>query len=131
MSFSTLSAFANNRLTPVQYPEDARWTAGVFEVSQTIARGTVVANKGTNQVLVPFDATNTAAVGLLMYDIKTDSAGKVYLGGSTNAAANNIPTETAPYYVGGTFDPADLTGLDATSRANLNGRLLANGFFKF
>lgn len=128
---STLSSFANNRLTPVQNPEDARWTAGVFDVSQTLARGTVVANKGTNQVLVKFDATNTAAVGLLMYDIMTDSAGKVYTGGSTNAAENNIPVETAPYFNAGTFDPAELTGLDATSRANLNGRLLANGFFKF
>lgn len=129
---TTLSSYANNRLTPVQYPEDARWTAGVFDVSQTLARGTVLAPKGTNQVLVAFDgATNTAACGFLMYDIRTDAAGKVYYGGSTNAAENNIPMETAPYYVAGTFDVTELTGLDATSRANLNGRLLANGYFKF
>jgi hypothetical protein len=131
MSFATLATYANNRLTPVQYPEDARWTAGVFDVNLTLARGTVIANKGTNQTLVAFDTTNTASVGLLMYDIKTDANGQVYFGGSTTAGPENVPFDTAPYFVAGTFDVADLTGLDATSRANLNGRLLANGFFKF
>lgn len=131
---STLTNYANNRLTPALYPEDARWTAVAFEPSLTLARGTVVAPKGTNQTFLAYDgATNTAALGFLMYDIRTDVNGKVYMGGSTNAAeVNNIPQETAPVYTAGTFDTTELTGLDATSRANLNGRLLGNlGMFKF
>lgn len=127
---ATIATYANNRLTPVQYPEDARWTAGRFDVNLTLARGTVVAAKAaTPTLLVAYDdVTNVAAAGFLMYDIKTDANGMVYYGGSTTASPENVPMETAPFYVNGTFDPAELTGLTAAGKTALKARTLQNGF---
>lgn len=132
---TTLETWSNNRLTPAQYPEDARWTAGRFAVSQTIAAGTLLGKVTSGGLLKAYNDANSdgtqTAVGICMYDIVTDSSGNVFLGTSGTASSLNQPLgKTAPYFVTGTFDTADLTGYDAAGLADLNGKVLANGFIK-
>jgi hypothetical protein len=136
MSLATLATYSNNRITPAQNPEDARVTAGAFDLNQVLPAGQVLATKGntgtgTNTLLVALGGTNTHAVGILMYAINTDANGNVFLGGSTNASEVNPPFQTSPYFTAGTFDPADLTGWSATATTSLNMRITAAGFYKF
>lgn len=131
-----LEVFSNNRLTPVQYPEDARWTAGRFAASQTLAAGTVLGKLTAGGLLTDYDNAaadgSETAVGLLMYDITVDASGNVFLGtSSTVSAIHRSIGLTAPYFVAGTFDTADLTGYNAAGLTDLNGRVLPNGFIKF
>ena len=121
---------------PKQYPEDARWTAGRFTASQSLAAGTLVGKVTATGLLSAYNNANVngteTAVGILMYSIDVDASGNVFLGGSAVASSMNQPTgKTAPYYVSGTFDPADITGEDAAGITDLNGITLANGYIKF
>jgi hypothetical protein len=123
MALTTLEQYANSKLTPVQDPQDARWTAGVFGPSLTLAAGTVLGKKTADGKLYAYvdanaDGTQTA-VGYLMYAINTDASGQAYLGGSATASSLNPPFTTAPYFYAGTFDPADLTGNDAAANTDL------------
>ena len=131
---TTLEVYSNDRLTPAQYPEDARKTAGKLGVSLTLAAGTVLGKRTSNGLLYAYndaltDGTNVA-VGILEYATKTDSSGNAFFGDSTTASSLNVPHQTVPYFVSGTFDTADLTGYDAAALADLNGRVLASGFIK-
>jgi hypothetical protein len=231
---ATLEQYTNNRLQPAQYPQDARWTAGAFGASLTVAAGTCLGKKTSDGLLYAyaqpnvvqtlaitgtlsagsfrltvvdkdgkekvtnaiayngansdiqtaldaitaanaivvggtfatantftFSGTNYAAkpqglvavdisaltgatgatlsetttlpgtetgVGIAMYDFVTDAVGLCYFGTSTTGSSLNTPMQTMPYFVAGTFDPADLTGYDAAFLADVKGRLLANGF---
>jgi hypothetical protein len=120
-----------NILTPAQFPQDARWTAGRFAPSKTIAAGAYL-GKYTNTslstvgLLDNYSPSNTnglgTAVGLNMITLATDASGNVFnnSGMGTNANSLNLPALTSPYFTAGTFDPADLSGGDANALTNLN-----------
>jgi hypothetical protein len=131
--FSALSTYtAANILQPKQRPEDARQDAGVFGVSLTLAKGTVLGKKTSDGKLYAYNDSLTngteVAVGILMQSIITDSSGNVFYGDSATAGEFNPPHETAAYWQSGIFDTADLTGYDAAALVDFKGRVLANGF---
>jgi hypothetical protein len=122
-----------NVLTPVQFPENARETAFRIAPGLTLPAGQYMArySSDTNNAyigqLAAFSngATNGlgAAVGLNKYSLTTDASGNVYLGSGQGTAvvATTLltPLPTAPVYVAGTFDTADLIGGNATANTNM------------
>lgn len=131
--FQELQTYAmTNQLQPKQRPEDARQDAGAFGVSLTLVKGTLLGKKTSDGLLYAYldsltDGRNVA-VGILMYTIKTDSSGRIFFSDSTDMSELNPPHQTAPYWQSGIFDTADLTGYDANGLADMQGKVLANGF---
>jgi hypothetical protein len=109
---TTLETFGLNMLQPIQRPEDARQDACKFAASLTITKGQaigVATATGLGQQLVPGASDGTQNfVGFSMYDFLTDANGKVFFSDSTGATWRSTPWTTAPIWVKGIFDPADL-----------------------
>lgn len=131
--FAELATYAaTNMLQPKQRPEDARQDAGAFAASLTLAKGTVIAKRTSDGLLIAYNDSLTnggeVAKGILMYTIKTNSSGQVFFSDSTDASELNPPHQTAPYWQSGIFDTGDLTGYDAAALVDLNGTVRANGF---
>jgi hypothetical protein len=101
---------ALNMLQPVQRPEDARQDACKFKASITLIAGQSVGIKtstGLAEAMVPGASDGTQNfVGFSMYDFTTDSSGKVLFNGTTANWINSA--NTAPIWVTGIFDPADV-----------------------
>jgi hypothetical protein len=133
----TLDTISNARLQPAMWPEDARWTAARFTTSVTIARGTVLGKITATGVLAAYanansDGTETA-VAIAMYDMKTDANGRVYFVSGSTAAVETAEVKsflTAPVYIAGTFDAADLTGEDANALTDFKASTLFNGLIR-
>lgn len=127
-----LNSWNADKLEPAIYPELARTIAAQFPASTTIAKGTVLGKVTASGKLAAYNDSNTdgteTAVAISVYDVITDSAGKHYLGDSAVANPSNLPLDTVPVYIGGIFDPADLTGENANGLTDLNARTLPNGF---
>jgi len=70
-------------------------------------------------------------VGICQCTIKTDASGNVYFSDDAVPSTINPPHATAPLYVNGTFDTADLTGWDAAAATALKARTLNSGFVQF
>lgn len=122
-----LTTFTVKKLEPFQRPEDAVTQNVKFGNSLTLAAGTVLGRKTSDNKWYAYasgnaDGTQTAR-GLLMYDIATDASGNAFMG---SAAVSEFGQSdlTAPIYVGGIFAGADLTGMDATALASLNASLI-------
>jgi hypothetical protein len=124
-------------LQPAQFPEDARWTAGRFAPSLTLAAGTLLGKITASGLLAAYadansDGTQTA-VGILKFPIKTDANSRVFfITGSTAAVETDTvhSQNTAPYFISGVFDPADLTGSDAAGLTDLKASTLPSGFIR-
>ena len=132
---TTLQTFSPDLLVPSQFPEDARMVSWTFKVSQTYAKGTLLAKLATTGLLEAYTDATTAistCVGILAQSIKTDASGNVYYS-TTSAVASidNPPFLSAPVYVKGTFRTSDLTGYDAAALADLQGKVLPNGDIQF
>lgn len=130
-----LQTFAggSNVLSPAEFPEEAKWTAGAFGPSQTVLAGHVLAKSLADGLLYPYDGSNTnlaTAGGLNIFTLMTDASNRVYYGGSTNASPLNVPLETSPYFVAGTFDLASLTGWDDGASSSLGAIANPSGFIR-
>lgn len=126
--------YTNNVLTPAQYPENARTAAIAMAPDLALAAGTVLGiitadNVGAEYATANVDGTGTASA-LLMVDIVTDADGRVSMVGdiADPMAHNYQSNNTAPVFVKGVFDPADLIGWDADAAADMGAKLLPNGF---
>jgi hypothetical protein len=124
-------------LQPAQYPEDARWTAGRFAPSLTLAAGTFVGKITASGLLKNYDNAavdgSDVAVGILKFPIKTDANSRVFfITGATAAVETDTihSQNTAPYFISGVFDPADLTGSDAPGLVDLKASTLPSGFIR-
>jgi hypothetical protein len=133
-ALDTISMFG---LQPAQFPEDARWTAGRFAPNQTLAAGTLLGKITASGLLSAYvdanaDGTQTA-VGILKFPIKTDANSRVFfITGATAAVETDTihSHNTAPYFVSGVFDPADLTGSDAAGLVDLKASTMPSGFIR-
>jgi hypothetical protein len=109
---TTLETYALNMLQPMQRPEDARQDAMKFAASLTVSKGqavSVTTATALGSPLVPGATDGTQNfVGFSMYDFMTDANGKVFFADTTTATWRNTPWTTAPIWVKGIFDPADL-----------------------
>lgn len=110
---TTIETYALNMLQPAQRPEDARQDAMRFAASLTVRKGqavSVTTATGLGGVLVPGGSAGAQNfVGFSMYDFMTDASQNVFLSDSTTAGWRNSPLPTAPIWVNGIFDPADLS----------------------
>lgn len=131
MPTAATTTFSAHRCDPLYEGLDARELNVAIKASQTIARGTVVAEvdaaPGTYAAYASgaSDGTQTPK-GILVYDVVTDSSKNITAYGEFATTS-----KVTPIYVGGYFDIADLTtdgsaGITATAVAALNG-LVING----
>lgn len=132
---TTLETWNPARLEPVQYPQDARTDAARLGVSLTLAKGTVLGKRTSNNRLYAYndaltDGTNVACA-ILVHDVVTDASGNHYLGTTATASAFNLPQMDTSVYVAGCFDTADLTGYDTAAGTDLKVALLPSGYIKF
>lgn len=129
---TTLSTFAGAKLEPKSFPEDARVDAIRLGVSLTLAKGTVLGKRTSNNLHYAYndaltDGTNVATC-ILQYDVVTDANGKHYLGTNAVASEFNLPQMDTTAYVAGVFDTDDLTGYNAAAAADLHARVLPSGW---
>jgi hypothetical protein len=126
---TTIETYSQNPLQPVLFPGDQRTLAGVFGNSLTLSKGTVLGRKTSDGKLYAYASGNSdgtqTAVGILMYDIKTDASGNIFFGDSAVLSVNNPANTTAPYFICGTFDTTELTGWDATAATAMKASTLA------
>jgi hypothetical protein len=98
-----------------------------FGASLTIAKGTIVARKASDNKWYAYNDAGSGGLevarGIAMYSIVTDSSGNVFYGTSAVSEQGAFDL-TAPIYVSGDFNVADLTGLDANGLADLGGHLI-------
>lgn len=123
----TVHTFTGNCVQPAMNPDLARTVSVKFGNSLTLAAGTVVGRKASDNKFYAYNNANAdgteVARGILQYPIVTDASGNAYIG-ATAAVGEHGQTElTAPIYISGAFNVADLTGLDAAGLADL-GRLI-------
>lgn len=121
-------------LEPIEFPQDARTEAVVMGVSLTIARGTVLAKRTSDNKHYAYNdaLTNGTEVAkcIAKFDFVTDASGNVYLGTSATPSALNLPHSTAVVYVAGVFNSSELTGWDAAAAVDFHARLLPSGYYR-
>ncbi len=109
---TTIEINALNMLQPAQRPEFAMQDAIRLAASLTILKGqalSVTTATGLGGVLVPGGSGGAQNfVGFSMYDVMTDASQNVYFGDSATASWRNTGQQTAPIWISGIFDPADL-----------------------
>lgn len=128
------TTFTATRLKPYINPEDAITESVPFSASKTIAKGTVlgqVTSGGKYEAYDPAGSTGVeVARAILEVDITTDGSGNV-----TVSNELGVTYQTAPVYVGGTFQTSELTGLDDDAVEQLGGHLYSgdttSGVFTF
>ncbi len=132
---TTLNTYSFDKLEPKEFPELAAVDAVKFGASLTLAKGTVLGKKTSDDKHYAYNDSLTngtnVATCILMCAIKTDSSGNVYFGDSATAAIDNLPHAEAPVYIAGVFDTDDLTGYDAAAKTDLGGHLTPAGWLKF
>jgi len=127
MATSATNTFQNTKLEPARAC-DARTEAVPFGASLTVAKGTAVARKASDNKWYPYNDAGSGGLevcrGLAQYSFVTDSGGNVFYGTSAVSEQGTAGELTAPIYVQGDFFGADLTGFDAAAMADLNGHLI-------
>ncbi len=129
---TNVATFTPVKLEPYMNPAGARTIAMEFAASQTLARGTVIAQITASGKAKAYTDANTdgsgVAIGFLVYDIVVDSSGNIVYGPSGATADLTRGFEkTAPVYWKGNFLQSDLTGLDAAAITDMKGRALGVG----
>jgi hypothetical protein len=132
---TTLNTYSFDKLEPKESPELAIVDAVKLGASLTLAKGTVLGKRTSNNTHYAYndaltDGTNVATC-ILMQATKTDASGNCYFGDSATAAVDNLPHAEAPVYTGGIFDTDDLTGYDAAAKTDLGGHFTPAGWLKF
>lgn len=129
-----IETFSGVSLEPITNPEEAKTEAIVLGASLTLARGTVLGKRTSNNKHYAYndsltDGTETATC-ILKHDVKTDASGNVYYGDSAVPSAVNLPHATAVAYIAGTFNTSELTGYNAAALADFQGRLTSTGYLR-
>lgn len=131
-----IETYTGRKLTPAQYPHDARKAALPFGPNLTVSAGqTIAVNTTTNKgdVYANAGANGTGTwKGFSEYDFTTDANGKVQLGAAAGATvtAASILADSASIFISGTFDPNDLTNFDAAAITQSGAKTLQNGFLR-
>ena len=128
------TTYSADKLKPYADPDKAVTESVPFTASQTIAKGTVVAQITATGKFEAYDPAEDdgaeVARGIAVYGFTTDADGKV-----TVANETGVTYDTAPIYVGGIFQTNELTGLDDDAVTQLGGHLIqgdtSDGVFKF
>ncbi len=136
MPTTYVNAFSARKLEPLEAPQDLReMNVSIQAAGQgltvELARGTVlgqVAATGEYKAYSDADGLGEGigvARGILLYDISVDDAGHITYTTTAGATPEWGQTyDTVPMAYAGTFNVADLTGLDANGAADL-GRLVS------
>lgn len=131
---TTLSTLNASKLEPAEFPQDARIDAAQLGPSLTLAAGTVLGKKTSNNKLYAYldsatDGTQTA-VAILVYAVVTDASGNHFLGTNATASEWNLPHKDTSIYVAGTFRTTDLAGYDAAAGTDFHARVLPSAFIR-
>lgn len=123
----TIHTFTCQKLEPHMNPDQARTVAVVLGNSLTLAAGTAIALKTSDNKWYAYNDANSDGTqvcrAILQYPVATDSGGKHYIGAA--AASEHGQYElSAPAYISGDFFAADLTGMDANGLADLKGSVI-------
>lgn len=131
-----IETWTGRRLTPVQYPDEARTASLPMGPNMTVVAGQTLAVSTVTNLGAPYanagaNGTGTAKA-LSMYDFITDANGKVRLGAPAGQGvdASTALIDAAPVFIAGTFDPNDLTNFDAAAQTAMSGRVIQNGFVR-
>jgi len=127
MPTSAIHTFTGQKLEPVMNPDLARTVAVKLGVSLTLAAGTVIALKASDNLWYAYDDGGSGGLevarAILQYPVATNSSGHHFIGAA--AASEHGQYElSAPAYISGDFADADLTGLDANGLADMQGRII-------
>lgn len=124
-----------NRLDPYYEANEAPVVNVNLGASLTLAKGTVLgeltATPGTF-IAYASGASDGSQVpkGILQYAVTTDGSGNI-----TIANEQGLTQKACPMYIGGIFNIADLTGLDANAVTKLGGNIvmgiISAGLFQF
>jgi Bacteriophage lambda head decoration protein D len=125
MPTTPLHTYSNQALTPLYDAARAKLINVKLPVSVTLARGTVLgeltASPGTAKAYNNANADGSeVAKFVLQYDVATDAAGNVSIGGGDWGWTQ----PTAPVFLSGYFRSTELTGLDAPGVTDL-GRIVS------
>jgi len=124
-------SYSNQKLEPVYDPDLARQRAVAIAPGQSVPRGAVLGELTASPgVYSAYNASHSdgtqIAKAICTYDITTDSSGNVTLSATTSQTAgpygDGFAGQTAPVYVSGVFNTAELVGLDATAIVDLGAR---------
>ncbi len=131
---TTLEILNPAKLEPVEFPQDARLDAVILGNSLTLAKGTLLGKRTSDNKHYAYndaltDGTNVATC-ILVHDVVTDSSGNHFLGTNSTASSFNLPTRDTSVYVAGCFDTTELVGYDAAGKTDLGGRILPSGWLR-
>lgn len=123
----TVHTFTGNCVQPAMNPDLARTVSVKLGNSLTLAAGTVLGRKASDNKWYAYNNANSdgteVARGILQYPVATDANGLHFIGATSAVSEHGQSELTAPAYISGAFNVADLTGLDAAGVADL-GRLI-------
>ena len=127
MPTSASQQYSGTRLDPYIDAEDALCIDVQLPASVTYAAGTVLgeltATQGTYKAYASGNADGSQnPKAILVYAATTDGSGNITLPGEYGATVKAVPV-----YIAGTFQTADLTGLDATAITNAPAWRLVEG----
>jgi hypothetical protein len=122
-----IHTFTEQKLLPYQNPDDAKTVTVVLGNSLTLAAGTVLGRKTSDNKWYAYsnaasDGTEVARA-ILQYAIATDGSGNHFIGAAAVAEHGQFEKH-AIAYMKGDFAVADLTGLDTAGLADMQGFLL-------
>lgn len=129
MPTAAQATYSRKRVLPLTQPHEAQEEAIALMPSQTLLAGTLlgqVAASADRYASYVSTLTNGAQVPthVLEYDCVVDASGNITLGDAASGGGERGETsKTVPAWVGGTFDCADLTGLDANAVTAMKARL--------
>lgn len=122
-----VTTFTVQKLEPYMKPEEATTISIKLGNSLTLAAGTVLGRKTSDNKWYAYatgnsDGTETAQA-ILQYAVATDSSGNAFFGAAASSEFGESSL-TVPAYISGIFHIGDLTGLDAAGLADMNGNLV-------
>jgi hypothetical protein len=128
MPTTSIATFGAQRLIPLIEPDDApridvNLATGTYALGTVL--GEVTATPGTYKTYATGNVDGSQlATGLLEYACVVDASGNITLGNSASGGGEFAQTQKGvPMFISGTFNCADLVGLDAGAVTKL-GRLL-------
>lgn len=119
-----IHTYSGQKLLPYQRADLAREQPVKLAASQTLVKGTVIAQRATTDLWEAYsdagsDGLNVARA-ILAYDIVTDASGNHFMGLQASSEFGESSLYTSAYF-SGDFKVSELTGLDANGLADMQG----------
>lgn len=132
MSVRTVEQTTQNELLPYMHPELAHTRAVEMAPNLTVPKGTLLGKIMASGKYAAYNDANSNGTEVAdvwaRYSFVTDADGRVHYGVDVpTTGANSYPEATAEVYFTGIFLPADLVGLNAAAKVDLNSRDMAGG----